>query len=96
MDLGFDSLMAVELRDRLATGLGLSRRLPATLVFDHPTIEAIAHFLAGHVLGRGPAAALDVPPETPDVVSSSAMSVAHLSEEEAEARLVQRLEGLGR
>jgi acyl transferase domain-containing protein/acyl carrier protein len=47
-DLGMDSLMAVELRRRIAHAVG--KELPATLAMDHPRLTDVADYLLGDVL----------------------------------------------
>jgi len=69
-EMGLDSLMAVELRNLLGAGLAVEQPLPATLVFDHPTVEAIAGYLRREVLGEGGEPA---PPSAGDEADGSAV-----------------------
>jgi NADPH:quinone reductase-like Zn-dependent oxidoreductase/NAD(P)-dependent dehydrogenase (short-subunit alcohol dehydrogenase family)/SAM-dependent methyltransferase/aryl carrier-like protein len=99
-ELGLDSLMAVELRNRLAGGLELAQGLPATLVFDHPTLEALAKVLAREVPGGAEAA-----PTTASATATAAAAnqpaaaatadaagaIDDLSDEEVERLFAQKL-----
>ncbi|MFD5826445.1 SDR family NAD(P)-dependent oxidoreductase [Lentzea sp. NPDC060358] len=67
-ELGFDSLTAVELRNRLNTATGL--RLPSTLVFDHPNPEALAGLLRAELLPEAAPPAVEDDPEFRSLLAS--------------------------
>jgi NADPH:quinone reductase-like Zn-dependent oxidoreductase len=89
-EIGLDSLSAIELRNALTVSVGQS--LPATLAFDCPTADAIARFLADRIPGfemHVPAAAAEPAAEDADIVF-----IESLSEDAAEALLLEELESL--
>jgi malonyl CoA-acyl carrier protein transacylase len=82
-EMGMDSLMAVELKNRLVASLGTS--LPATLVFDYPNIQDIAKYLGNQVLGGSDEVALSK--EENKVISE----IEQLPDDELEVSIAQRL-----
>ena len=84
-ELGMDSLMAIELRNVLQKGLGVS--VPATVALDHPTIDFLVRHLLDEVLkldtqetrGKAPEAKPAPEPEGPLAESLDTLSDAELA-----------------
>lgn len=92
--MGLDSLMAVELRNQL--GQSVNKALPATLLFEYPTVTALADYLANEIL----VLEKDVPePVTAQVQVTaieqpSTSSLDELSDDELAAMLKKKLGNL--
>ncbi|MEU5367363.1 SDR family NAD(P)-dependent oxidoreductase, partial [Streptomyces sp. NPDC005925] len=88
-DLGFDSLTAVELRNRLSASTGL--RLPATFIFRHPTPSAIADELRTRLC---PAGADPSAPLFGELDKLETVITGQAHDEDTRGRLVARLQNL--
>jgi acyl transferase domain-containing protein len=86
LDIGFDSLSALELRGRLTAVTG--HRLPPTLVFDHPTPTALAGHLAGALVPGEDSAGEDTADEdaADDLTSATAAELFDILDGELDPR----------
>jgi acyl carrier protein len=81
-EMGLDSLLAIELRNRLGTALGIGRSLPATLVFDFPTVAALAQHLDERL--RAPLEGVAVPSRA-RASPSATSGIDEMSDEQVDA-----------
>jgi acyl carrier protein len=87
-DIGMDSLMSLELRNRLQTGIG--KPLPSTLAYDFPTMSSLVDYLAEEVLAQKPVQDIQISQEA-DNWARNVAQLDGLSDEEAEALLLEEL-----
>jgi acyl carrier protein len=80
-DLGMDSLLSVEFRNRLQQTFGIA--LPATLAFDYPTIEALAEHVDGLLAERFRS---NEPIASSTIASSTTVSSTHAANGSSESR----------
>ena len=67
-EIGMDSLMALELRNRLQNSIGWA--LPSTLVFEYPTVEALSDYLIREVVPVGTQTVHTAEESKPDLIES--------------------------
>ncbi len=89
VELGMDSLMAVELKNRLEASLGHS--LSSTLAFNYPNVEVLATYLASEVLLDTPAESLCELQRDNDESSIATAALEQLSEDELASLLDEEL-----
>ena len=89
MDLGMDSLMAMRIRKLLTEALELSHPLPASIAFDHPSIEAISTFILERMTGKDVDDVIASRNPVPQV--SDAPDITDMTDEEVEALLLERV-----
>lgn len=89
--MGLDSLMALDLRKRLQDGLGAAHQLPATVVFDFPTVATLSTFLIRDVLAleKDQASAAEAATEVAEAKALEELE--QMSDDEAEALLLAEL-----
>ena len=90
-DLGVDSLIGLELRNRLENATGL--KLPATLFWTYPSVGSLAGHLTERVSGA-PARAAEPPAPAAPGGDAITAAIEDLSEEEAEALMAEKLAAL--
>ncbi|HEU4535168.1 MAG TPA: beta-ketoacyl reductase, partial [Polyangiaceae bacterium] len=97
--LGLDSLMGLEIRNRLEAGLAL--KLPATLLWTYPSVDAVTAYLGTRLAPPEPEAVADIEtPPAPTEPAGADISVALLeqtvlSRDEADRLLAEELASLG-
>jgi len=93
-ELGLDSLMAVELRNALGKAVG--RTLPATLLFDQPTVDRVVAYLGRVVFAMEPSenTVIGAGPHPAGAGKAGDATIEDLSEDEMADLLAQRLDAI--
>nr|VFJ59823.1 MAG: myxalamid-type polyketide synthase MxaB [Candidatus Kentron sp. DK] len=91
-DIGMDSLMVVEARNRLQAGLKCS--LPSTVLFKYPSLDKLVNYIASEILALEFSASSESamgPDKTVDSLEDKLAEIDQLSEEDAKALIDEGL-----